>query len=340
LTEKDLAQVLLQGACFMLDRGVGEEADLDYCESSGHLHHAQTETVSDHAKERGKDQLGTLGSGNHFLEVQVVDEIFDHARATTFGIREGCLTAMIHCGSRGLGHQVCTDHVRIMLNALKKFGINNLVDRQLACAPFLSKEGQDYFSAMSAAANFAWANRHLIGQKIRAAFIRTFGRCVVRTVYDVAHNIGKLETHCVDDVFKKMIVHRKGATCAFGPKQSDVTPKYQATGQPVLIPGTMGTASYVLAGCAASMDLSFGSACHGAGRIMSRQRAKKQQSGQSVRDALRASGIAIYSDSGRGLAEEAPYAYKDVHEVISVISGAGIATKVAKLSPVAVVKGD
>lgn len=340
LSEKDLARVLTEGAHYLLGRDVGEQSDIDNCESSGRMVDADADAVFDHAKSRGKDQLGTLGSGNHFLELQMVDEIFDNERAAIFGLSKGNMTIMIHCGSRGLGHQVCTDYVKAMLNTSDKFGIN-LIDNQLACAPFLSTEGQQYFSAMKAAANFAWANRHLIGHHVREAVQHCFGQATVaRTVYDVAHNIGKLENHDIDGVSKKLIVHRKGATRAFGPRNQDVPAKYQSTGQPVLIPGTMGTASYVLAGTHNAMNLTFGSACHGAGRAMSRHSAKKRQSGRAVRDSLRRIGVMVFSDSDRGLAEEAPYAYKDVHEVINVITNSGIATKVARLKPIAVIKGD
>ncbi len=340
LKDRDLRRVLEDGAHYLVKEGVGEQSDLEHCESSGRLDDASADVVSDHAKDRGKDQLGTLGSGNHFLELQKVDEIFDSSVAQTFGLAKNQVTAMIHCGSRGLGHQVCTDHVRIMLNAQKKYGFN-LVDRQLSCAPFLSQEGQDYFAAMKASANFAWANRHTIGQKIREAFQASFGkRCSVRTVYDVAHNIGKLENHDVDGRYKKLIVHRKGATRAFGPNDSEVPSQYRATGQPVLIPGTMGTASYVLAGTADAMSLSFGSACHGAGRAMSRHAAKKLKSGPEVRQQLLERGITVWCDSNRGLAEEAPYAYKDIDEVINVVVGARLARLVARLKPITVIKGD
>ncbi|HXW52506.1 MAG TPA: RtcB family protein, partial [Myxococcota bacterium] len=336
----DLDKVLEQGAPRMVELGFGTESDLEACESNGHLADAMPLLVSEHAKDRGKDQLGTLGSGNHFLEIQVVDEIFDQETANVFGLKHGYVTAMIHCGSRGLGHQVCTDYVRDMLNANAKWRID-LIDRQLACAPFHSAEGQNYFMAMKACANFAWANRHLIGHRIREAFLRVFGQTArLNTVYDVAHNIGKVETHDIDGVRKKVVVHRKGATRAFGPKQRELGARFKATGQPVLIPGTMGTASYVLAGAAHGMTEAFGSACHGAGRAMSRHAAKKLQSGAEVKHALANLDIRVFTDAMRGLAEEAPYAYKDIEEVVSVVDGAELARKVARLRPLAVVKGD
>lgn len=340
LTHKDLDRILENGAPRMVNLGYGDALDLEHCEAQGYLQDANASLVSDHAKDRGKDQLGTLGSGNHFLELQVVDYIFEEKIAQTFGLKLGHITAMIHCGSRGLGHQVCTDYVKLMLRAQNKYQIK-LVDRQLACAPFLTQEGQDYFSAMKASANFAWANRHVIGHQIRESFQRVFGRTTpVRTVYDVAHNIGKIETHDIDGQLKKLIVHRKGATRAFGPSLHDLPTKYMHTGQPVLIPGTMGTSSYVLVGAHHGMQHAFGSACHGAGRAMSRHAAKKIESGPQVRKKLLDQGILVFCDSNRGLSEEAPYAYKDVDEVINVVHGAELAYKVARLRPLAVIKGD
>jgi tRNA-splicing ligase RtcB len=340
LSHQDLNNILENGAQAMVNSGFGHDDDLIYCESEGHLKGADASLVSDRAKDRGHDQLGTLGSGNHFLEIQMVDEIYQEKTAETFGLGLGKITAMIHCGSRGLGHQVCTDYVKKMLDAQAKYAIT-LVDRQLACAPFLSNEGQDYFAAMQAAANFAWANRHVIAHHIRESFLKTFEKNIrVRAVYDVAHNIGKLETHEIYQKTKKLLVHRKGATRAFGPKEFDLASKYKATGQPVLIPGTMGTASYVLRGTKAGMNETFGSACHGAGRAMSRHQAKLKQSGAQIKKELRAKGIIILSDTNRGLSEEAPYAYKDIENVVDAIQGANIALKVARLRPVAVIKGD
>jgi tRNA-splicing ligase RtcB (3'-phosphate/5'-hydroxy nucleic acid ligase) len=340
LKPQDLDKILENGAAQMLSLGFGNEGDLNHCESNGCLDDASSSLVFDHAKQRGKDQLGTLGSGNHFLELQVVDHIFDEEAAKALNLKLSHITVMIHCGSRGLGHQVCSDYVRVMLNATSKYNIN-LVDRQLACAPFSSNEGQDYFIAMKAAANFAWANRHVIGHRVREAFHSIFGKnSALETVYDVAHNIGKLETHNIEGQLKKVILHRKGATRAFGPNHSELPESYKKIGQPVLIPGTMGTASYVLVGTKESMENSFGSSCHGAGRALSRHAAKKHESNKLVRQKLTEQGIVVCSDSNRGLAEEAPYAYKDIDDVIAVVHGASLAVKVARLKPIAVIKGD
>lgn len=340
LSPANLDRVLKHGAKRMVEMGIGNESDLEHCEERGSFVGADPSKVSKHAKDRGRDQLGTLGSGNHFMELQIVDEIFDDDTAKVFGLWQGQLTAMVHCGSRGLGHQVCTDYVRIMLNSSEKWNFS-LIDRQLACAPFESEEGQDYFAAMKASANFAWANRHAIGHQIRAAFEKTFGKdTLLHTVYDVAHNIGKIEKHLIDGKLKELIVHRKGATRSFGVGRSEIPMEYREFGQPVLIPGTMGTASYVMAGTAQSLDSVFGSASHGAGRAMSRAEAKRRESGSDVRKGLHEQGIVVCSDSNRGLAEEAPYAYKDIEEVIDVTAQSGLAKKVARLRPLAVIKGD
>lgn len=340
LSEPDLTKVLERGSPRLLELGIGEILDVENCEESGHFSGADAAAVSKEARERGSDQLGTLGSGNHFLEIQVIDEIFDQKAAQAFGLEKGHLSVMIHCGSRGLGHQVCTDYVRMMLNELPHINLK-LIDRQLACAPFKSAKGQAYFSAMKAAANFAFANRHLIGHLVRKSFTKVIGKdASLHTVYDVAHNIGKLEKHDIDGLQKELLVHRKGATRAFGPHSHGLPKKYSLIGQPVLIPGTMGTASYVLKGGNGGINEAFGSACHGAGRAMSRHAAKKAISGRALRDELNAHGILVESDATRGLAEEAPLAYKDVDEVVAVISGAGLAHKVARLRPIAVIKGD
>lgn len=339
LSSSELEDVLHKGAPHMVQQGYGNQDDLHRCEEGGVYLGADASKVSSHAKDRGKNQLGTLGSGNHFLELQVVDRIYDDDVARVFGLYEGQVTVMIHCGSRGLGHQVCTDYVRLMLNALDKWQIK-LPDRELACAPFLSEEAQDYFMAMKAAANFSWANRHVIGHQCRGAWQSVFGaQAHLRTIYDVAHNIGKIETHKIDGKNKKLIMHRKGATRAFGPGHKELPKDLQKTGQPVLIPGTMGTASYVLAGTMQG-EAVFGSACHGAGRAMSRMAAKKLQSAQGVRQDLYEKGILVCSDAKRGLAEEAPYAYKDIDEVIKVVDESHLASKVARLRPLAVIKGD
>ena len=340
LKHKEIKQVLLKGAQFALNAGYGEASDLEYCEENGCFEGADPTQVSKRAYDRGHDQLGTLGSGNHFLEIQVVDEIWNEPAASAFGLYPGCVTAMIHCGSRGLGHQVCTDFVKIMLNAQSKWGFQ-LADRQLAAAPFLSQEGQNYFAAMKAAANFAWANRHIIAHQIRKAFEEALGAgALLRLVYDVAHNIGKIEQHLINGESKQLIVHRKGATRAFGPGSLDIPQSYRSYGQPVLIPGTMGTASYVLTGAQEGLESSFGSTCHGSGRAMSRTKAKKSIHGAHLRQELEKQGIVICSDSDRGLAEEAPVAYKDIEEVVSVVENAKLANRVARLRPIAVIKGD
>lgn len=316
--------------------GYGEKDDPQYLEAYGWLENADPEKVSKKARSRGRDQLGTLGSGNHFCEVQRVDEIFDEEAAKTLGLFKEQVTVMIHTGSRGLGHQVATDYIRVMLRAMPKYGIE-LPDRELACAPFNSPEGQEYFNAMAAAANFAWANRQLITWEVRQAWQNALGQSggPLTIVYDVAHNIAKLEEHGGT----QLIVHRKGATRAFGPGHPEIHEKYRAVGQPVLIPGSMGTASYVLVGTNQAMQDTFGSSCHGAGRRMSRHAALKAIDGGRLKDELENKGIVIATGSIRGLAEEAPEAYKDVDEVVAVAHQAGIAKKVARLKPLAVIKG-
>lgn len=334
LVNKELDAVLINGAREMLNRGYATEEDLKNCESGGRLEEADPDLISKTAKDRGRDQLGTLGAGNHFVEIQRVDEIFSAETAKNWGLFKDQITIMIHCGSRGFGHQVATDFIRKMLEAMPKYGIV-LPDNQLACAPIDSSEGKNYFAAMSAAANFAWANRQLITWECRRAWEKIFGesqsangnslidsRLALSVVYDVAHNIAKYEEY--DGV--KVVVHRKGATRAF-------------PGQPVLIPGSMGTASYVLVGSGGSLAQSFGSSCHGAGRVMSRTKAKKIVRGSDLKDELEKKGITIRAGSMSGLAEEAPIAYKDVEEVIEVVHQVGLAKKVARLKPVGVIKG-
>ena len=285
------------------------------------------------------DQLGTLGSGNHFLEIQVVDKIYDQKAADAFGLKEGFVTVMIHCGSRGLGHQTCTDYVKVMMQKVSSWGYD-LPDRELVCAPFNSSEGQNYYSAMVGAANFGWANRHVIAHWTREAFNRGLGGSVkLSPVYDVSHNIGKVETHMVNGRELSLLLHRKGATRAFGPGTPETSQKYRSVGQPVLIPGTMGTYSYVLAGQTEGMLQAFGSSCHGAGRRMSRSKAKKLVQGKQLRQELEDKGIVIRCASSAGLAEEAPLAYKDVDNVVSVVHEANLARKVVRLKPLAVIKG-
>ncbi len=339
LHTKELDTILAQGAQAMVRMGYGTESDLEHCEENGNMPGANPDLISKEAKTRGHDQLGTLGSGNHFLEVQAVEEIYDEKVAQAFGLSKDQVTVMIHCGSRGLGHQTCTDYVRILMKELPKWGYQ-LPDRELVCAPFSSPHGQDYFAAMIAAANFAWANRHLIGHWVREAWINQLGpTAALRTVYDVSHNIGKREKHMVNGKPMDLLVHRKGATRSFGSSRPEVPAAYKNVGQPVLIPGTMGTASYVLVGTDSSLEQAFGSSCHGAGRTMSRMKAKKLIQGNVLRKELESAGIIVRCDSNVGLAEEAPRAYKDVDMVVNVIANAGLARKVARLVPLAVVKG-
>ncbi len=336
---KHLDDILRGGAQHMLSLGYGTESDIEFCEEHGRMNNADPALISERAKIRGADQLGTLGSGNHFLEVQYVEEIYDEQAAQTFGLEKDLVVTMIHCGSRGLGHQTCTDYVRVMNAKLKEWGYQ-LPDRELIYAPFHSTEGQEYFAAMAAASNYAWANRHMITHWVRHVYQSLISKDIaVTTMYDISHNIGKVENHAVDGTALNLIMHRKGATRAFGPGREEVPHAYRSIGQPVLIPGTMGTSSYVLAGTQKSMDVAFGSSCHGAGRRMSRAQAKKTVRGSQLREELERRGIIIRSDSDPGLAEEAPLAYKDVDNVVNVVAGAGLAKKVARLKPLAVIKG-
>jgi tRNA-splicing ligase RtcB len=335
LSDAELDRVLGEGSRFLVDRGLALPLDLETTEAGGGLGAADPASVSDRAKHRGRDQLGSIGSGNHFVEVQEVDEVFDETVARAFGLRTGQLTVLIHTGSRGLGHQVCTDYVRRMDVAMARHAIV-LPDRQLACAPIRSPEGQAYFAAMGAAANFAWANRQAITATVRSVFTRALGAAGgLRLVYDVAHNMAKLEEHGGE----LLCVHRKGATRAFGPKHPETPAPYQAVGQPVFIPGSMGTASYVLVGTTEAMTQAFGTTCHGAGRAMSRTAAKRVQPGPAVRRALEAQGIVVRCPSSGELAEEAPHAYKDVERVVDVVHRAGLARRVARLRPLGVIKG-
>jgi tRNA-splicing ligase RtcB (3'-phosphate/5'-hydroxy nucleic acid ligase) len=342
LNLNELDHVLRDGSRWALKNGYATEADLARTEESGSLDGAEPNKVSDRAKERGREQIGSVGAGNHFIEVDVVDQIFHAEAANAMGLYQGCLVLQIHCGSRGLGHQVCTDYVQSFQNAVRKYGID-LPDRELVCAPMNSPEGMAYMSAMRAAANFAFANRQLLAHSARRAFEETFAPKThnwhLRQVYDIAHNMGKLETHEINGKQVKVCVHRKGATRAFGPGSPGLPPEYKKLGQPVIIPGSMGTASWVLVGTEDSMRRSFGSSCHGAGRLMSRSKAKKEIQGDSLRRELETRGIKVRAGSLPGLAEEAPSAYKDVDMVVETVSEAGIAKKVARLRPVAVIKG-
>lgn len=327
LSSAQMDAVLRRGAHQMLDMGYAHEEDLEHIESGGIFEDADPAYVSEGAKSRGKDQVGTIGGGNHFVEAGYVDQVFDDKAAADMGIAEGGVTVLIHTGSRGLGHQVATDWIRTMNRVMSRYDIS-LPDRELACAPFFSPEGQKYFAAMKAAANYAWANRQMVTDQLRRAFERVFGADApgLNVVYDIAHNIAKVEEYEVDGMSRKVVVHRKGATRAF-------------PGQPVLIPGSMGTASYVLQGAKGSMTKSFGSSCHGAGRRMSRTQARKQTTAAVVRSELRAQGIVINASSNKGISEEAPLAYKDVDDVVNVVHEAGIARKIARLRPLAVIKG-
>jgi tRNA-splicing ligase RtcB len=342
LTGQQLDKVLVQGSHWTKKQGYATEEDVIRTEETGRLEGANPRDVSPRAKKRGIPQLGTLGAGNHFIEVDLVDQVFDHEAADVMGLQEGFLAVQIHCGSRGFGHQVCTDYVRDFQGAVQRYGIK-LPDRELVCAPLDSPEGKAYLSAMRCAANYAFANRQVLAHHARDAFEQVLAGKVsdwyLRQVYDIAHNMGKVETHIVDGQPIKVCVHRKGATRAFGPGFAGLPVEYQKIGQPVLVPGSMGTASWVLTGTEESMSRSFGSSCHGAGRVMSRSKAKKTVRGDKLRDALEREGIRIRAGSMPGLAEEAPQAYKDVDAVVKTVVGAGIAKKVARLVPLAVVKG-
>jgi tRNA-splicing ligase RtcB len=342
LSIQELERLIEQGGKWALKRGYATEADLDRTEEQGRLEGADAGKVSQRAKERGKDQVGTLGAGNHFIEVDRVDEIFDEPAAQRMGLFPGQVVAQIHCGSRGFGHQVCTDYVNRFQKTIHDYGLK-LPDRELVCAPLSSREGQDYLAAMKAAANYAFVNRQVLTHYIRRSFEQVLAGKVknhhVYQIYDIAHNMAKIEEHEIDGRRKKVCVHRKGATRAFGPGSPVLPDIYRDIGQPVLVPGSMGTASWVLLGTPGSMDQTFGSTCHGAGRTMSRSQAKKQIRGSELRENLEAGGIHVRAGSMSGLAEEAPQAYKDVDRVIEVVHGAGVAKKVARLVPLAVVKG-
>lgn len=330
-----LDRVLREGSRSLLRQGLATPDDLAHTEAGGALPEADPATVSERAKQRGHDQLGTLGSGNHFVEVEVVEEVHDPVAAQAYGLVKGQVTVLIHTGSRGLGHQVCTDYVRLMLGLLAGWKIQ-LPDRQLACAPLAAPEGRRYLAAMSAAANFAFANRQVLTAAVREVFRTTLGPAAdLRVCYDVAHNMAKLERHGGVE----LCVHRKGATRAFGPTHPETPAAYRAIGQPVFIPGSMGTASWVLAGTDQALTQSFGSACHGAGRALSRTAARALASGGQIRRALEQQGIVVRCPSARGLAEEAPQAYKDVERVVDVVHRAGLARKVARLRPIGVIKG-
>jgi tRNA-splicing ligase RtcB len=342
LKSGELDRVLELGSTWAMKRGFATDADLERTEEKGCLNGADPNKVSPRAKDRGKGQVGTLGAGNHFIEIDVVDKIVDQTAANRMGLFENQIAVQIHCGSRGLGHQVCGDYVKRFQRSIRRFGFN-LPDRELVCAPLSSSEGRDYLAAMKGAANYAFANRQVLASQIRRSFEQTLAGKVknfhLYQVYDIAHNMAKVETHIVDGRKRKLCVHRKGATRAFGPGSQELPAVYRDIGQPVLVPGSMGTVSWVLIGTRDSMAQTFGSTCHGAGRRMSRKKAKKLVRGADLRNELESSGIHVRAGSLSGLAEEAPTAYKDVNRVVDVVGGAGIARKVARLTPVAVIKG-
>lgn len=343
ISTQELERVLEMGAEWAVSHGYGIEEDLKFIEEGGRMPGADSAKVSDMAKKRGTPQLGTLGSGNHFLEVQRVEEIYEPEIAKRFGIEEeGQVTVMIHSGSRGCGHQICTDYLKVMERALKKYKLS-LPDRQLACAPASSEEAQDYYAAMSAGVNYAFANRQAITHWTRESFEQVLsssaGELGMETVYEVAHNIAKLEEHELDGKRVELYLHRKGATRAFGPGSSLIPGEYRDIGQPVIIPGSMGSGSYLLVGTAKAMEKSFGSTCHGAGRRLSRSKAKKSFYGKTIQKQLMERGIYVRAASKPVIAEEAPLAYKDVDDVVRASHGAGISKMVARLSPMGVAKG-
>jgi len=342
LKDKDEKKLLIGGAKWAVRQGFGTREDLENTEEKGQLANADDGTISLKALERGRSQAGTLGSGNHFLEVQAIDTIFDAEVAAELGLFVGQVTIMIHTGSRGFGHQICTDHLKIMQNCLRKYDIM-VPDRQLACAPVKSQEGQDYLAAMAAAANYAWANRQILMHNTRLAFEKIFkvgqNSLKMDLIYDVAHNIAKIEVHNVDGIPKRLCVHRKGATRAFGPLSEALPERYQKIGQPVVIPGDMGRHSYLLAGTQKAMEETFGSTCHGAGRLKSRSEAIRTFNKKQVLRELSNKGIVVRATGRDIIAEEAPMAYKDVNEVVGVVHSAAISRKICRMRPVAVIKG-
>jgi tRNA-splicing ligase RtcB len=339
---RELKRMMAEGPRRLAERGLATPGDIDHTEAGGRLDGAEPDHVSDRALERGKDQCGTLGSGNHFMEVQVVDAVFDEEAAHAMNLEKDMVCVMIHSGSRGLGYQVCDDALRLLRGVPEKYGIS-LPDRQLACAPVESPEGEHYLGAMRAAANYAWCNRQLLMWQARESFETIFGRpwqeLQMNLVYDVAHNIAKFEKHTVGGRERRVWVHRKGATRAFPPGHEEVPPTYRGIGQPVIIPGDMGRASWVLVGQDGSMDQTFGTACHGAGRVMSRTAAVKHAQGRRIDLELKQQGVIARARSWKGLAEEQPAAYKDVSLVVDVVHQAGLAKKVARMRPIGVIKG-
>jgi len=342
LNTKEHRKVLVKGARWVVEKGFGEGEDLDHSESQGCMDGADPDLISKKAYERGSAQLGTLGSGNHFTEIQYVDEIYDEQAANTLGLFQDQITVMIHTGSRGFGHQVCTDSLETMQRAARKYNIK-LPDRELACAPFDSPEARDYISSMKAAANFAWANRQLIMHWVRESFMRTFsagpGALGMSLIYDVAHNIAKVEEHVIKGTKRKLIVHRKGATRAFAPGHPELPDIYSKIGQPVIIPGDMGRASFVMTGTERGMEETFGSTCHGAGRLLSRHQSIKMARGRAIWREMEDKGIIVRSTGRHTLEEEMPEAYKNISDVIDVVHNAGLSKRVARLRPLGVIKG-
>ena len=342
LRPAEVRKILARGASWAIEQGMGDAGDLAFIESGGCIPGANPEAVSERAVERGRPQLGTLGSGNHFAEIQYVSEVHDVPAAAALGLRPGQVTVTLHSGSRGLGYQVCDDSLETMLRASSKYGIE-LPDRQLCCAPVRSPEGAAYMGAMAAAANYAFANRQIMTHWVRESFTKVLNvpprDLALDIVYDVCHNIAKMETHEVDGKMKKLCVHRKGATRAFPPGHPEIPEAYRAAGQPVLIPGDMGRYSFVLTGTERAYRETWGSSCHGAGRRLSRAAARKAARGRRIFAELAARGIVLVAEGGRTVAEEIPEAYKDVEDVVDVVHGAGIARKVARLVPIGVIKG-
>ena len=342
LSKRSADQVMMQGARWVIGQGYGAADDLEHTESHGCLDDADPSMVSDRALQRGHDQLGTLGSGNHFLEVQAVETIYDEHSANVLGLFPGQVTVMIHSGSRGFGYQICDDYLDVTARAMTKYNIT-VPDRQLACAPLSSEEGQAYLGAMRCAANYAWANRQCLMQLTRGVFEQVFGKSWetlgMQLVYDVAHNIAKFERHVVDGQERLVCVHRKGATRSFPPGHPDVPEAYRAIGQPVIIPGDMGRNSYVLVGAPNAMTETFGSCCHGAGRVMSRSEAVRKSAGRSIEEELGRQGIIVMGRGRKGIAEEQPGAYKDVNDVVRVVHNAGLAKRVVRMRPLGVIKG-
>lgn len=339
LSINEIDNILDKGAAHLVSQGYGEKSDLENCEENGAMKNADSSLVSKKAKERGRDQVGTLGSGNHFCEIQKVANIFDEETAKAFGLFKDQVIVMVHCGSRALGHQVCTDYLDKMKSSMEKYGIK-MSDKSFAAVPFNSKEGQEYFHAMASASNYAWANRQRIAFGVRKAWKRILGEKEnLNMLYDVSHNIAKVEYHQIKKEEKKVLVHRKGATRAFPPEHKEIPDKYKKVGQPVLIPGSMGSSSYILVGTNKGKE-SFYSTSHGAGRRMSRRQATKKASGREVVKELAQEGVIVESSSKRGVAEEAPIAYKDINQVVEVVHQAGLSDKVAELTPLVVLKGE